>query len=50
MDRSLTYPSVDYVTDVVMKAVSRWSNNITPIVVDCHHIQFVDFTAAEVIL
>ncbi|CAG7833194.1 unnamed protein product [Allacma fusca] len=49
LDRSLTFPSVDYITDVVGKAALRYGNKTTPIVIDCHHIQFADFTAATAI-
>ncbi|XP_021956171.1 sodium-independent sulfate anion transporter [Folsomia candida] len=47
LDRSLTFPSVDYSTYEISKASSRYANQRTPIVIDCHHIQFADFTAAE---
>lgn len=48
MDRSLTYPSVDYITDIVLESTHVWGGLTAPIVIDCHHIQFVDFTAAKV--
>ena len=48
LDRSLTFPSVDYITYQVNKSVLRFGQKNTPAVVDCHHIQYTDFTAAEV--
>lgn len=50
LDRSLTFPSVDYITDVIGKQANRYGKQGLPIVIDCHHIQFADFTAAMVIL
>ena len=50
LDRSLTFPSVDYITDVIGKQAVRHRKNGLPIVIDCHHIQFADFTAAMVII
>ncbi|CAL8073740.1 unnamed protein product [Orchesella dallaii] len=47
LDRSLTFPSVDYITYEITKAGLRFANSKTPIVVDCHHIQFADYTAGE---
>ncbi|CAG7668207.1 unnamed protein product [Allacma fusca] len=47
LDRSLTFPSVDYITYEITKTAKRWGTSKTPIVIDCHHIQFADYTAAE---
>jgi len=46
LDRSLTFPCVEYIRYVVNKS-SRMYENKYPVAVDCHHIQFADFTAAK---
>jgi hypothetical protein len=48
LDRSLTFPSVEYTRYVVMKCGNTWAKNTIPLVVDCQHIQFADYTAAQV--
>jgi len=47
LDRSLTFPSVEYIRYVITKSSSSWGKNTLPMVVDCNHIQFADFTAAQ---
>jgi anti-anti-sigma regulatory factor len=47
LDRSLTFPSVEYIRYVITKSSKAWGQNSIPMVVDCHHIQFADFTAAQ---
>jgi len=39
---------VDYITNQIIKAASNWGSTDTPVVIDAHHIQYADFTAAEV--
>lgn len=46
-DRSLVFPSVEYVRNVVSKAGVKHGANI-PVVIDARHIQGADFTAAKV--
>lgn len=48
LDRSLTFPSVDYITYEITKAGLRFADSNTPIVIDCRHIQFADYTAGVV--
>lgn len=48
LDRSLTFPSVDYITYEITKAGLRFADSETPIVLDCRHIQFADYTAGQV--
>lgn len=48
LDRSLTFPSVDYISNQIIKAARDWASTDTPIVIDCHHIHYGDFSAAEV--
>jgi MFS superfamily sulfate permease-like transporter len=43
----MTFPSVDHITYEITKAVDRWGNQKIPVVLDCHHIQYADYTAAE---
>ncbi|XP_012283907.1 sodium-independent sulfate anion transporter [Orussus abietinus] len=45
-DRSLAFPSVEYVRAVISKQGSRRGNDV-PVVVDSTHIQAADFTAAK---
>jgi len=47
LDRSLAFPSVEYTSYVVMKTGNNWAKSRLPVVVDCNHIQFADFTAAQ---
>lgn len=47
MDRSLTFPSVEYIRYVISKSSMSWGENKLPMVVDCNHIQFADYTAAN---
>lgn len=47
-DRSLRFPSVEYVRKCILKAGIRLGSNNIPIVIDARHIQGADFTAAEV--
>lgn len=45
-DRSLTFPSVEYVRGVISKHGTREGNEV-PVVIDSTHIQAADFTAAK---
>ena len=47
LDRSMTFPSVEYIRYIVTKASRSVGQNKLPMVIDCSHIQFADFTAAE---
>lgn len=47
-DRSLAFPSVEYVRNVVSKAGVKQGNSSTPVVIDSKHVQGADFTAAKV--
>lgn len=47
-DRSLVFPSVEYVRAVVTKAGLKQGLSSIPVVIDCRHIQGADFTAAKV--
>lgn len=44
-DRSLIFPSVDYVRNLVTKRSMKQAH---PVVIDCTHIYGADFTAAKV--
>ncbi|XP_046393558.1 sodium-independent sulfate anion transporter-like [Ischnura elegans] len=46
-DRSLVFPSVEYVRNLVTKAGVKMGSSSIPVVVDSRHIQGVDFTAAK---
>ncbi|KAK6624108.1 hypothetical protein RUM44_010966 [Polyplax serrata] len=46
-DRSLVFPSVEYVRNVVTKAGLKQGSSYIPVVIDSRHIQGVDFTAAK---
>ncbi|KAL0278539.1 UNVERIFIED_CONTAM: hypothetical protein PYX00_000337 [Menopon gallinae] len=46
-DRSLVFPSVEYVRNVVSKAGLKQGSSYIPVVIDSRHIQGVDFTAAR---
>ncbi|XP_050432630.1 sodium-independent sulfate anion transporter-like [Adelges cooleyi] len=46
-DRSLVFPSVEYVRSVVTKAGLKQGLSSIPVVIDCRHIQGADFTAAN---
>ncbi|XP_063231704.1 sodium-independent sulfate anion transporter-like isoform X2 [Bacillus rossius redtenbacheri] len=46
-DRSLVFPSVEYVRSVVSKAGVKQGSSSTPVVIDSRHIQGADFTAAK---
>ncbi|KYN02976.1 Sodium-independent sulfate anion transporter [Cyphomyrmex costatus] len=45
-DRSLVFPSVEYVRAVISKQGLREGTTV-PVVIDCTHIQAADFTAAK---
>ena len=38
---------MEYIRYVITKSSSAWGKNTIPMVVDCNHIQFTDFTAAQ---
>nr|CAD7448518.1 unnamed protein product [Timema bartmani] len=46
-DRSLVFPSVEYVRNLVTKAGMKEGSSCTPVVIDSRHIQGADFTAAK---
>lgn len=46
-DRSLVFPSVEYVRAIISKQGMR-EGTAVPVVIDSTHIQVVDFTAAKV--
>lgn len=46
-DRSLTFPSVEYVRAVISKQGTKQGTAV-PVVIDSTHIQAADFTAAKV--
>ncbi|KAJ8915141.1 hypothetical protein NQ315_000393 [Exocentrus adspersus] len=46
-DRSLTFPSVEYVKALVSKAGVKQGCSSIPVVIDAKHIQGADFTAAK---
>jgi len=41
---------MEYTRYLVMKCGSIWAKNSLPMVIDCQHIQFADYTAAQVSL
>lgn len=47
-DRSLAFPSVEYVRSVVSKAGVKQGYSFIPVVIDSRHVQGADFTAAKV--
>lgn len=47
LDRSCTFPAVEYIRYVISKSATSWGKNVVPMVVDFNHIQFLDYTAAE---
>lgn len=46
-DRSLVFPSVEYVRNLVSKAGMKQGSSSIPVVIDSRHIQGADFTAAK---
>ncbi|XP_044759831.1 sodium-independent sulfate anion transporter-like [Coccinella septempunctata] len=46
-DRSLAFPSVEYVRNTVSKAGIKQGSSSIPVVVDARHIQAADYTAAN---
>ena len=47
-DSGLTYPAAEHVRAVVTDAAILHGRGTEPVVVDCSHIRYSDFTAAEV--
>lgn len=47
-DRSLVFPSVEYVRSTVSKIGVKHGSSSIPVVIDSRHVQGVDFTAARV--
>jgi len=47
LDRSLVFPSVNYVRGVVNKAGMRQGQSRTPVAIDCSRVYTSDFTAAS---
>ncbi|XP_035715824.1 sodium-independent sulfate anion transporter isoform X2 [Folsomia candida] len=47
LDRSITFPSLEYIKYVISKSSISWGKNKLPMVVDCNHVQFLDYTAAN---
>lgn len=48
LDRSVQFPSIAYIRYMVSKSRKLWAKNFLPVVIDCHHIQYCDFSAAQV--
>ncbi|KAL1116100.1 hypothetical protein AAG570_005595 [Ranatra chinensis] len=46
-DRSLVFPSVEYVRHLVSKAGVKQGSSCIPVVIDSRHVQGADFTAAK---
>ncbi|XP_066259339.1 sodium-independent sulfate anion transporter-like [Euwallacea similis] len=46
-DRSLLFPSVEYVRNVITKASTKNGPTSVPVVIDAKHIQAADYTAAK---
>lgn len=46
-DRSLVFPSVEYVRNMVTKAGVKQGSSSIPVVIDSRHVQGADFTAAK---
>ncbi|RZF48868.1 hypothetical protein LSTR_LSTR003248 [Laodelphax striatellus] len=46
-DRSLAFPSVEYVRNVVSKVGVKQGSSSIPVVIDSRHVQCADFTAAK---
>ncbi|KAK4874947.1 hypothetical protein RN001_014307 [Aquatica leii] len=46
-DRSLVFPSVEYVRTAVSKASVKQGSSSIPVVIDARHVQSADFTAAK---
>jgi len=49
LDRSLVFPSAEYTRYMIMKSGNTWAKGFIPDVIDCNHIQFADYTAAQVL-
>ena len=47
-DSGLTYPAAEHVRAVVTDAALLHGRGTEPVVVDCSHIRYSDFTSAEV--
>ncbi|OXA52248.1 Sodium-independent sulfate anion transporter [Folsomia candida] len=47
VDRSMTFPSMEYTRYTVMKAATKWGRNELPIVIDCQFVTFADYSAAQ---
>lgn len=47
-DRSLVFPSVEYVRNMVSKVGMKQGSSSVPVVIDARHIYGADFTAAKV--
>lgn len=47
-DRSLVFPSVEYVRNMISKAGVKQGASSIPVVIDSRHVQGADFTAAKV--
>ncbi len=50
LDRSLVFPCVDYIRYIVTKAGRSWAEGKFPVAIDCKHIHYADYTAAQVLL
>ncbi|CAL8103463.1 unnamed protein product [Orchesella dallaii] len=48
MDRSMTFAATEYARYVIMKSGTKWGKDVMPVVIDCHFIQFADYTSAQV--
>jgi MFS superfamily sulfate permease-like transporter len=47
IDRSMTFPSMEYTRYTVMKAATKWGE-VGTVVLDCQFVTFADYTAAQV--
>ncbi|ODN04448.1 Sodium-independent sulfate anion transporter [Orchesella cincta] len=47
MDRSMTFAATEYARYVIMKSGTKWGKDTMPVVIDCHFIQFADYTSAQ---
>lgn len=47
-DRSVLFPSVEFVRNVITKASIKKGLSAVPVVIDAKHIQAADYTAAKV--
>ncbi|ODM93537.1 Sodium-independent sulfate anion transporter, partial [Orchesella cincta] len=46
-DRSLVFPAIEYTRYIILKSGRVWGKDYLPVVIDCQHIHYADFTAAQ---